>query len=134
MKNGWDGFSTATQLFSLSSGRMLRADRDESWAASKETRGLLYLKRDEFFREMRARLGAGVERWRDLVERNEALIETIEREIDRCQELEQRARTEEFANQMPERIETKTRKIAELESRNETLEERIASAERWLRR
>src|SRR5579885_350108 len=127
LKNGWEGFDIVTRLLSLSSGRMLREDREECWAAWKEAKALLQLRRDEFFSELRAHLGARVERWRDFVANNEGLIEIIEAEIDRCQELEQNARTEEFADRMRERIEEKTRKIADLQARNEEIENRIAS-------
>jgi hypothetical protein len=56
MKNGWDGFNTVTQLISsaLSTGIMTQEDRDECWAAWKEAKELLRLRRDEFYAQVRA--------------------------------------------------------------------------------
>jgi hypothetical protein len=79
MKNGWEGFNTITQLISpiLSSGIMTREDCEECWAEWKEAQELLQLRRDEFYAEMRA---ARVGRWRDGVEENDELIETLQSE------------------------------------------------------
>jgi hypothetical protein len=125
MKNGWEGFNTTTQLISsaLSSGIMTREDRTYCWAEWKEAKGLLRLRRDEFYAELRAQCAG---QWRDVVKRNDEFIETLEAEIDRLQDLERTARTEEFAEIMRGRIEVKVRKIADLESRNETLEMKLA--------
>jgi hypothetical protein len=128
MKNGWEGFNTITQLISpiLSSGIMTREDREECWAEWKEAKDLLRLRRDEFYAEMHA---ARVGRWRDCVEENDELIETLQTEIDECEELERSARTEEFAERIRDRIEAKTQKIAGLEERNAQLECKIAAVE-----
>jgi len=127
MKNGWDGFNTITQLISsaLSTGIMTREDREECWSSWKEAKELLRLRRDEFYAEVRAR---SVGRWRDWVEKNEEFIETLQAEIDECEDLERRARTEEFADRIRSRIEAKARKIADLEKRNEELEMKLADA------
>jgi predicted nucleic acid-binding Zn-ribbon protein len=69
-----------------------------------------------------------VGRWRDWVEKNEEFIETLQAEIDECQDLERSARTEEFAEGVRGRIEAKARKIADLEKRNEELEMKLADA------
>jgi UDP-N-acetylmuramoyl-L-alanyl-D-glutamate--2,6-diaminopimelate ligase len=55
MKNGWEGFNTVTQLLTLRPGIMTREDREECWAAWKEAKDLLRLRRDEFFAEIRER-------------------------------------------------------------------------------
>src|SRR5216684_2690008 len=130
MKNGWEGFNTITQLISpiLSSGIMTREDREECWAEWKEAQTLLRLRRDEFYAAMRA-TRAG--RWRDWVEQNEDLIETLRAEIDECEDLERSARTEDFAARVRDRIEVKAQKIAGLERRNEKLELKIAQAEHY---
>jgi predicted nucleic acid-binding Zn-ribbon protein len=57
------------------------------------------------------------------------MIETLQGEIDRCEELEWDARTEEFAERVRGRIEAKSLKISDLESRNEQLETKIAETE-----
>jgi hypothetical protein len=128
MKNGWEGFNTVTQLISgmLSSGIMMREDREECWTEWKAARELLRLRRDEFYTEMRA-TRAG--RWREWLEQNDELIETLQVEIDECEELERSARTEEFAERVRNRIEAKAEKIANLEKRNEELETKIAETE-----
>ena len=128
MKNGWESFNTITQLISpiLSSGIMTREDREECWAEWKEAQTLLRLRRDEFYAAMRA---ARTGRWRDWLDQNEDLIETLRAEIDECEDLERSARTEEFAERIRDRIEAKTQKIAGLEERNEELERKIAQVE-----
>src|SRR5712692_9519574 len=87
MKNGWEGFNTITQLISpiLSSGIMTREDREECWAEWKEVKELLQLRRDEFYADMRA-TRAG--RWRDWVEQNDEMIETLQAEVDEWEEPE----------------------------------------------
>jgi len=128
MKNGWEGLNTVTQLISsiLSSGIMTREDRVECWAEWKEVKDLLRLRRDEFYAEMRATRAA---RWRDWVEQNDELIETLRAEIDECEELERNARTEEFAERVRARIEAKFQKISDLERRNGELESKIDEVE-----
>jgi len=128
MKNGCEGFNTVTQLISriLSSGVMTREDREACWTEWKEAKELLQLRRDEFFAKIRT-TRAG--RWRDWVQQNEEFIETLQAEIDECEELERNAHTEEFAERVRSRIEAKSQKIANLESRNEQLESKIAEVE-----
>jgi predicted nucleic acid-binding Zn-ribbon protein len=128
MKNGWEGFNTITQLISpiLSSGIMTREDREECWSSWKEAQELLRLRRDEYYTEVRAsRIG----RWKDWVEQNENMIETLRGEIDGCEELERNARTEEFADRVRGRIEAKSQKISDLERRNGELESKIDEIE-----
>jgi predicted nucleic acid-binding Zn-ribbon protein len=57
------------------------------------------------------------------------LIETLQAEIDECEDLERSARTEKFAERVRGRVEAKARKIADLESRNQELETKIAEIE-----
>jgi len=128
MKNGWEVFNTITQLISqiLSSGIMTREDREECWSSWKEAQELLRLRRDEYYAEVRTRQ---IGRWRDWVEQNENMIETLQGEIDRCEDLERDARTGEFADRVRSWIEAKSQKISDLESRNEQLETKIAETE-----
>ena len=56
------------------------------------------------------------------------MIETLQGEIDRCEDLERDGRTEEFAERVRSRIEAKSHKIADLERRNEELDSKIAEA------
>jgi hypothetical protein len=107
MKNGWEGFNTVTQLLTLRPGVMTWEDREECWAEWKEARELLRLRRDEFYVEMRA---ARVGRWRDWVEENDDLIQTLQAEVDECEELERSARTENFAARVRDRIEAKAQR------------------------
>src|SRR6266851_3835227 len=126
MKNGWEeAFDTITQLISpiLSSGIMTREDREECWSSWKEAQELLRLRRDEYYAEVRSRQ---IGRWRDWVEQNDNMIETLQGEIDRCEDLERDARTGEFADRVRSWIEAKSQKISDLESRNEQLETKIA--------
>jgi len=72
-----------------------------------------------------------VGRWRDWVTENDELIETLQDEIDECEELERSARTEDFAERVRSWIESKAQKIANLERRNEELETKIAQVEHY---
>jgi hypothetical protein len=127
MRNGWDGFNTVTQLISsaLSTGIMTQGDREECWAEWKAAQKVLRLRRDEFYAAGRAQR---VSRLRNWVDKNEEFIEKLQAEIDECEDLVRRARTEESAERVRERIEAKTRKIAGLEERNEELERKLADA------
>jgi hypothetical protein len=127
MKNGWDGFNTVTQLISsaLSTGIMTQEDRDECWAEWKEVQKLLRLRRDEFYAEARAQR---VSQWRCWIEQNENRMEALQAQVDRYEELERSARTEEFAQRMRERIEEKIQTISRLERRNQELEMKLADA------
>jgi hypothetical protein len=135
-KDGWDGFNTVTQLVSsaLSRGRMTREDHEECWSAWKEAKELLRLRRDEFGAEQRARLDEHVERWRALIAKNEAVIENIQTQIDRCEEMERDARTEEHASRVRGWIEEKAQKISDIQKTNEELEAKIVSVESKRRR
>jgi hypothetical protein len=64
MKNGWEGFNTITRLISsaLSSGSMTWEDRTYCWAEWKEAKELLWLRRDEFYAELRVRCAG---QWRE---------------------------------------------------------------------
>jgi hypothetical protein len=127
MKNGWEGFNTVTQLVSsaLSTGIMTPEHRVECWTEWKEAKQLLRLRRDEFYAEIRTRC---VGQWRGWVEQNEEFIETLQAEIDHCEELARNARTEEFAEAVRGWIESKASKISNLERRNEELGLKIADA------
>jgi DNA-binding transcriptional regulator GbsR (MarR family) len=90
--------------------------------------GASWLRRDEFYSDIRA-TRAG--RWHDWVEKNDELIETLQDEIDECEELERNARTEEFADKIRARIEAKSQKISDLERMNGELESKIAEVEHY---
>lgn len=128
MKNGWEGFNTVTQLISstISTGIMTREDREECWSSWKEAKELLRLRRDEYYAEVRVRQ---IGRWRDWVEQNENMIETLQGEIDHCENLERDARTDEFAGRVRSWIEAKSQKISDLERRNGELESKINGVE-----
>ena len=124
MKNGWDGFNTITQLISsaLSTGIMTREDREQCWAKWKEAKELLRLRRHEFYAAGRAQR---VSQWRYWIEQNENRMEALQAQVDRYEELERSARTEEFAQRMRERIEEKIQTISRLERRNQELEMKL---------
>jgi hypothetical protein len=86
MKNGWEGFNTVAQLLTLRPGVMTWEDREECWAEWKEARELLR------------------------VEENDDLIQTLQAEVDECEELERSARTENFAARVRDRIEAKAQR------------------------
>jgi hypothetical protein len=58
---------------------MTREDREECWAEWKEAQELLRLRRDEYYAAMRV---ARVGRWRDWLEHNRDLVETLRGEIE----------------------------------------------------
>ena len=49
MKDGWGGFNVATQLTSLSEGKLTREDRDQCWEKWKETNEIIKFRRQELW-------------------------------------------------------------------------------------
>jgi hypothetical protein len=64
---------------------------------------------------------------------SEDVIAGIERDVDRCEEMEAEARTEEFADTVRGWIEEKYRKIEDIRGTNRELEEKIRSVESKIR-
>lgn len=208
MKDGWDGFNLATQIFQemilLDEGRLLREDRDrcwEEWKKANETikyrRWELYKSNYDYFlskaydalsttrynpREAKsmvkeiqqelkgtqmaseqfqevhkvlnkaweeatyrlkeayqrrqqkhqdwlARMQGHIERWSELIQRNEDVIAGIEAQIDDCQDMEINARSPEFADTVRGWIEEKYQKIEDIRETNRELEEKIRSVQ-----
>ncbi len=136
MKNGWGGFNTVTQLISstFNQGRMTKEDHEECWSAWKEAKELLRSRRDEFNAELLARDTEHIQRWRALLAKNEAIVESLEAQIDHCREMERDAKTEEHASRVRGWIEEKIQKISDIRKTNEELEAKIVSVENRRRR
>jgi hypothetical protein len=111
--------SGANSEQALSTGIMTPGDCEQCWAARKEAKELIRLRRDEFYAEGRAQR---VSQWRYWIEQNENRMEALQAQVDCYEELERSARTEEFALGMRERIEEKIQTISRLEKRNQELD------------
>ena len=202
MKNGWGGFNVASQLVSLSEGKLTREDRDQCWEKWKEANEVIKFRRQElwesnynYFRskasdalntahygdpreakskvkdvhlkmkgtqmsksqfqeihdllddawqkaksrlqekheEWRDRTEGHIERWSDLIQKNEGVIFGIENDIDRCKEEERNARSSEHADRVRGWIEEKYQKINDIRATNRELEEKISSAKSKIR-
>jgi hypothetical protein len=209
MKNGWGGFNVATQLTSLSEGKLTREDRDQCWEKWKEANEVIKFRRQEFWesnynyfrskasdalnmahydnprevkskvkdvqreikgtqmskpqfqkihellddawqkansrleeayregqrkhKEWHDRMEDHIERWRELIQKNEDVISRIEEQIDRCQDMERDARSPEFANTVRGWIEEKYRKISDIRETNRELEEKIRTVKSKIR-
>ena len=73
-----------------------------------------------------------VERWTELMEKNENVVASLEDQIEKCEEMESTARSEEFADTVRGWIEEKLDKIRDIRRTNEELEERIRSVKNRL--
>jgi hypothetical protein len=75
-----------------------------------------------------------MERWAELLEKNESVIAKLEQQIEQCEEMEANARGEDFAATVRGWIEEKMDKIRDIRHTNEELEERIESVKTKLSR
>jgi hypothetical protein len=77
--------------------------------------------------EWRQRMESHIERWTELIEKNEDVISKIEQQIEECEEMEANARSDDFAATVRGWIEEKLDKVRDIRSTNEGLEHRIES-------
>lgn len=68
-----------------------------------------------------------VERWTDLIQKNEGVSSRLEDQIDRLEVEARNARSDEYADRVRGWIEEKYQKIRDIRETNRELEERIRS-------
>jgi hypothetical protein len=93
---------------------------DEAWELASHTSS-------ERHHEWRQKMESHVERWAELLEKNEGVIANLEQQIEECKEMEANARTEDFAERARGWIEEKMDKIRDIRRTNEELEDKIES-------
>jgi len=98
----------------------IRRMLDEAWELASLTASARH-------HEWRHRMESHVERWTELIEKNEGVIAKLEQQIEECEEMEANARGEDFASTVRGWIEEKMDKIRDIRRTNEELEERIES-------
>ena len=92
----------------------------------------LFRSLQEKYTEWRNRMEDNVDRWSSLIQKNEDVISRIENQIDHCQDLEQDARSSDFAYTVRGWIEEKYQKINDIRQTNRELEEKIRSVQNKL--
>jgi hypothetical protein len=75
-----------------------------------------------------------IQRWAELLEKNESVISSLEQQIEECEQMEANARSDDFAGTVRGWIEDKMEKIRDIRRTNEELEERIESVKGKLSR
>jgi len=100
---------------------------DEAWEMASRAASVRH-------QEWRERMESHMERWAELLEKNESVIAKLEQQIEQCEEMEANARGEDFAATVRGWIEEKMDKIRDIRHTNEELEERIESVKTKLSR
>ena len=103
----------------------VRGMLDDAWELASRTGR-------ERHHEWRSKMEDHVERWTELMEKNESVISRLEQQIEECQEMESNARSDDFAETVRGWIEEKMEKIRDIRRTNQELEERIESVKRKL--
>ena len=103
----------------------VRRTLDEAWEIATRTAS-------ERHHEWRNKMEDHVQRWTELMEKNEDVIARLERQIEECQEMESNARSEDFAETVRGWIEEKMDKVRDIRKTNEELEERVESVKKRL--
>ncbi len=106
---------------------------NNAWQEANSRLKEAYQERQQKHQEWLERMQGHIERWSELIEKNEDVIAGIERDVDRCEEMEAEARTEEFADTVRGWIEEKYRKIEDIRGTNRELEEKVRSVESKIR-
>lgn len=105
----------------------IRQTLDEAWKVASDTASQRH-------HDWRERMEGHIQRWTELVEKNEGVIDRLEQQIEACEEMEANARSDEFAGTVRGWIEEKLDKIRDIRQTNEELEERIESVKGKLSR
>ncbi len=106
---------------------------DDAWQKATSRLQEAYREGQRKHEEWLDRIQGHIERWSDLIQKNEDIISRIEEQIDRCQDMERDARSPEFADTVRGWIEEKYRKISDIRETNRELEEKIHSAKSKIR-
>jgi hypothetical protein len=104
---------------------VINAILDDAWAKASE-------RLRERHREWRDKQEGHIQRWTELLEKNQEVLRRLEAQIDHCRDLESSARSEEFASQVRGWIEEKQSKVRDIENTNAALEEKIRNVKSGL--
>ena len=105
----------------------IRRMLDEAWELASQTASARH-------HEWRERMEGHIQRWAELIEKNEGVMARLEQQIEECEEMEANARSDDFAGTVRGWIEEKMEKIRDIRRTNEELEERIESVKGKLSR
>jgi ElaB/YqjD/DUF883 family membrane-anchored ribosome-binding protein len=106
---------------------------NNAWQEANSRLKEAYQEKQRKHHEWLERMQEHIERWSELIEKNEDVIAGIEKDIDRCEEMEAEARTGEFGDTVRGWIEEKYKKIEDIRETNRELEEKIRSVESKIR-
>jgi hypothetical protein len=101
---------------------------DDAWQKANSRLKEAYREGQQKHEEWRDRMEGHIERWSNLIQKNEGVISGIKDDIDRCEEEERNARSSEHADRVRGWIEEKYQKISDIRETNRELEEKIHSA------
>lgn len=100
---------------------------DQAWQVASARLKQEYEEKQQRHKEWRNRMEDRIERWTELLEKNENVISRLERQIDECNDMERDAKSSDFASTVRGWIEEKRDKISSIAQTNRELEEKIRS-------
>jgi len=121
-----------TQM-SKSQFQEIRGLLDDAWQKANSRLQEAFREGQRKHEEWLSRTQGHIERWNDLIQKNEDVISRIEEQIDRCRDMERDAKSSEFAETVRGWIEEKYSKISDIRETNRELEEKIRSANNKIR-
>lgn len=141
MKDGWGGFNTATQVFNLNDGKMLKEDREVCWNYWLEVNNEVNRKYNEIREsgkkrhdEWRQQMESNIDRWENLIDKNENIIHRLEDQVSDLEYKARTARTDEFADVVRGWINEKLQKISDIRQTNSNIEGKISSVKNKITR
>jgi hypothetical protein len=106
---------------------------NDAWQEANSRLKEAYQERQQKHQEWLEQMQEHIGRWNELIAKNEGVISSIERDIDKCGDMERDARSPEFAEVVRGWIEEKYQKINDIREFNRELEEKIRSVESKIR-
>jgi hypothetical protein len=110
----------------------IRGVLDDAWERASSRIGEMKAEKRRRADQWRRDTHERIDRWSALIGKNEGVIDRIEAQIGDCQRMLDDAKSDDFADRVRGWIEEKYGKIADIQSTNRELQEKIRDAERRL--
>lgn len=108
---------------------------DEIWEQASKNQHTAFKERERLREERRiknaqwrATMEGHIDRWNDVLRKNEDYLSDLRRQIDKLEDMESGARSSDFADRVRGWISEKHDKINDVQRRNQELEDKISSA------
>ena len=111
----------------------IRGMLDSAWQKANSHLEEAYREGQRKHEEWVSRTLGHIERWNELIHKNEDVVSRIEQQIEKCRDMERDAKSSEFAETVRGWIEEKYSKISDIRESIKELEEKIRSAKNKLR-